>query len=121
MLSGVCCMSTLVSFPSKHIRVKHSLLVNHQRWLRTVNAHCNLVVDSLYFVMNTGNSTLNASHSLVDMRYLVVDADNSIIDSMCGLQNLRSCHPNFLICQFVQPLEPIFYLSLSDQFLQVFF
>src|SRR5229473_1399847 len=101
MLSATCCMTTLVSFPSKHIRVEHSLLVTDERRLRTVNAHGDHVVDGLYSVINTGNSTLNAGHSFVDMSHPVVDANNSIIDRMRRLQNLCSYHPNLFICQFV--------------------
>src|SRR5258707_15753296 len=115
MLSATCCMTTLVSFPSKHIRVEHSLLVTDERRLRTVNAHGDHVVDGLYSVINTGNSTLNAGHSFVDMGHPIVDtshslvnvshpvvhANNSIIDRMRRLQNLCSYHPNLFICQFV--------------------
>src|SRR5229473_7427054 len=129
MSSAACRMSTLVSFPSKHIRIRHILLMTDQRRLRTINAHGDLVVDGFYCVINTGNSTLNASYSLVNMGYPVVnashspvdaghslintghpviDADHSFvnvghsfIDSMRGLQNLCSYHPNLFICQFV--------------------
>jgi hypothetical protein len=94
-------MTTLVSFASSgHIRVKLILLVTDQRRLRTINDHRDFVVDGLNLAINTGHS---------------------IVDSMRGPQDLRSCHPNLLICQRIQPLQRIFYVSLSNQLLQVFF
>ncbi|KAI0291532.1 hypothetical protein BC826DRAFT_1022140 [Russula brevipes] len=40
---------------------------------------------------------------------------------MCGLQNFRSGHPSFLLCQLVQPVKRIFHIRPSDQLLQIFF
>ena len=111
MPSATCCMTTLVSFPSRH-RVKHIPLVTNQRRLRTINDHRNFVVDSLNLVINTSHSIVDASYPVVDASHFVIDADypaadiehriidhpHSIIDSMRGPQDLRSCHPNLLVC-----------------------
>src|SRR5216684_234701 len=122
MLSATCCIS-------KHIKVKHSLLVTDERRLRTVDARGNPVVDGVYSVRNTGNSfvdmghpVVDASHSLIDTGHSLIDtghplvdtghslvnvghpvvhADNSIIDNMRGIQNFCSHHPSLFICQLV--------------------
>ena len=109
MSSATCCMTTFVSFSSRHTRVKHIqfLSLTNQKKLRTINDRRDLVDDGLYIV-------INASHP-------VVDAGHLIVDSMCGLQNLCSYHLNFFVRQLVQPFQPIFYVSLSNQLLQVFF
>src|SRR6267154_2075404 len=114
MSSATCCMTTLVSFPSGHIKFECILLLTDQRCLRTINDDRDLVVDGLYIVINAG-------HSLVDTGYPVVDASYSIVDIIRGLQNLGSYHPDFFICQLVQPPQRIFYVGLSNQLLQVFF
>jgi hypothetical protein len=93
-------MAALVSFPSRYTRIKHILLLTVLKWLRTFNDHRDLVVD--------------ASHLIVDIEYLN-------LDSMRGLQNSCSYHPELFICQLVQPLQRIFYVSLSNQPLQILF
>ena len=114
MLSATCCMATLVSLPSRYTRVRHSVLLTDQKRLRTINDHRDLVVDGLYIVINAGHPVVDAGHLIVDIEYL-------ILDSMRGFQNLCSYHPDLFICQFVQPLQRIFNISLSNQLLQVFF
>jgi hypothetical protein len=64
---------------------------------------------------------VNAGHLIVNVEYLIPDTAYFIIDSMYGFQNLCSYHPDLFICQFVQSRQRIFYLSLSNQLLQVFF
>jgi len=107
-------MTILVSFPSRNIGVKYIIYLTDQKRLRTVNVHRDLVVDSRYIVVDAG-------HLIVDIEYLILDTSHSIIDSMRGIQNLRSYHPDLFVRQLVQPLQPIFYLSLSNQLPQVFF
>ena len=100
-------MTTLVSFPSRYIGVKYILLLTDQKRLRTVNDHRDLVVDAGYLI--------------VDVEYLILDTSHSTVDSMRGIQNLCSYHSDLFVRQLVQPLQPIFYVSLSNQFFQVFF
>jgi len=114
MSSATFCMATLVSLPSRYTKVKHILLLTDHNRLRTINDHHDLVVDGLYII-------INASHPVVDAGHLIVDIEYLILDSMRGFQNLCSYHPDLFICQFVQPLQRIFNLSLSNQLLQVFF
>src|SRR6267154_151643 len=101
MSSATCCMTNLVSFPSRYIRIEYILLLTDQRRLRTINDDRDLVVDSLYTVINaghplvdTGHPVVDASHSIVDVghpivdiEYLIVDHPHSIINSMRGLQH----------------------------------
>ena len=47
-------MTTLVSFPSRHIRVKYILLLADQKRLRTINDHRDLIVDGLYLKHKSG-------------------------------------------------------------------
>ena len=107
-------MASLVSFPSRYIRVKLILLLADQNLLRTINDHRDLVVDGLYIVINAG-------HPVVDAGYLIVNIEYPILDSMRGVQNLCSYHPDLFICQLVQPFQRIFNVILSNHLLQVFF
>jgi hypothetical protein len=100
-------MTTLVSLPSRHINAKYILLLTDYKRLRTINDDRDVVV--------------NAGHLIVNVEYLIPDTAYFIIDSMRGFQNLCSYHPDLFICQFVQSRQRIFYLSLSNQLLQVFF
>ena len=116
-------MTTLVSFPSMHIRVKVKyilLFADHKR-LHTINDHRDLVVDSLYIVINASHPVVDAGHLIVDIEYLILDTSHSTIDSTRGIKNLRSYYPDLFVRQLVKPLQPIFDLSLSNQLLQVFF
>jgi hypothetical protein len=127
MSSATCCMATLVSFPSRYTRVKHILFNcwltknRFKKRLRTINDHCDLVVDGLHIVINASHTVVDAGHLIVDIEYLILDTPYFIVDSMRGLQNLCSYHPDLFICQLEQPLQRIFNLSLSNQLLQVFF
>ena len=44
-----------------------------------------------------------------------------IADTINDLQNLSVYHTSFLLCQFIQSLESILDLRLSQQLLQIFF
>src|SRR5260221_13661886 len=104
-------MTTLVSFPSRYIRIEYIVLLVDQRRLRTINDHGDLVVDGLYVVINAGHL----------IEYLIRDTSYFIIDSMRCIQNLCSYHPDFFIRQLIQPLQRIFNVSLSNQLLEEFF
>ena len=84
MSSATCCMATLVLFPSRYTRVEDVLLISYQKRLRTFNDHRDLVV--------------NASYLIADVEYVIPDTSYFIIDSMRGLQNLRSYHPDLFVC-----------------------
>src|ERR1700679_4117657 len=101
-------MTTLVSFPSRHIKIEYILLLTNERRLRTINDHGDLVVDGLYMVVDAGHSivdtgypVIDAGHLIVDIEYLIANHPHSIINSMRGLQNLCSCHSNLFICQLL--------------------
>src|SRR6266436_3049753 len=64
---------------------------------------------------------LSDQRQLRTIEYLILDHPHSIIDNLRALQNLCSYHPHLFICQLVQPLQRIFYVTLSEQLLQVFF
>jgi hypothetical protein len=101
MSSATCCMTSLVSFPSKHIRIEYTIMLTDQRGLRTINDHRDLVVDGLYTIINAGHSLVDTGYPVVDAGHHILDTSDFIIDSMCSLQNLCSCHSNFFICQFL--------------------
>ena len=44
-----------------------------------------------------------------------------IADTVSDLQKLSRCHPSFLLCQFIQSLESVLDLCLSQQLLQILF
>ena len=46
-------MTTLVSFPSRYVRIEYVVLLADQKRLRTINDHGDLVVDGLYMVIMT--------------------------------------------------------------------
>ena len=69
---------------------------------------------ALYIVINAGYPVVDAGHFIVDIEHI-------ILDSIRASQNLCSHHPDLFICQPVQPFQRVFYVSLSNQLLQVFF
>src|SRR5260370_38778808 len=91
MLSVTCCMTTLVSIPSKHIRVKHGLLVTDERRLRTVNARGDPVVDGVYSVLNAGNSLVNTGHPVIHADNSIINTGHSLVDTDHSLVNVG--HP----------------------------
>ena len=69
--------------------------------MRTINDRRNLVIDSLHSVINSG--------------HIIRDSGHFVINSIRGLQNLRSGHPSLLLRQLVQPLQRVLDLRPSDQ------
>ena len=43
----------------------------------------------------------------------IADIFHFVIDTVCELQELYSCHPNFFLCQLVQSPQGILNISLS--------
>ena len=64
--------------------------------LRTIHGGRYLFVDTLNLVTDTGHSIIDAKG---DIRYSSHSA--GVIDSMCGLQDLRSSHLSLLLRQNV--------------------
>ena len=71
-----------------------SKLVGKYQGSRTIEYQLNLVIDAL--------------NPVIDPRYFIIDA-------VSDLQELRDCHPNFLLSQFIQPTERVFDIRLSNQ------
>ena len=74
--------------------------VGKYKALRTIMHHSDRIVDVSHF-------TIDALNVLIDPCYFAVDAVGE-------RQELRSCHPNFLLCQFVQRFECILDIRLSQ-------
>ena len=74
---------------------------------RTIVYHFDGIADILHFIINVLNPDVYSCYF--------------VVDSVGERQELRSCHPNFLLCQFVQPYKRILDISLSQELLQIFF
>ena len=49
----------------------------------------------------------------------VINPCHFVVDPVCERQELRRYHPNFILSQFIQSLESVLDLRLSQQFLQI--
>ena len=58
---------------------------------------------------------------IADIVQFIIDTLHFIIDAVSDLQELRVCHPSFLMCQFVQPTERVFDIRPSNQLLEIIF
>ena len=47
----------------------------------------------------------------------IADIFHFIIDAVSDLEELSRCHANFLLCQFIQSLESVLNLRISEQLL----
>ena len=81
---------------------------------RTIEHQFDRIVDIVHFVVDTPHFIIDALNPVIDPRYLIVDV-------MSDLQELRGCHPNFLLSQLVQSTERVFNIRLSNQLLEKLF
>ena len=49
----------------------------------------------------------------------IADIFHFIIDAVSDLEELSRCHPGFLLCQFIQSLESVLDIRISQQLLQI--
>ena len=49
----------------------------------------------------------------------VINPCHFAVDPVCERQELCRYHPNFLLCQFIQSLQSVLDLRLSQQLLQI--
>ena len=95
---AVCCTIDFVSFPSSRKDV-HEGIVGKYNTSRTIVYYSDRIADIFHF-------TIDALNPVIDLCYFVVDAVGE-------RQDLRRCHPNFLLRQFVQLFERILDIRLS--------
>ena len=89
---AVSCRIDFTSFPSSHTEIDGGFSRKLSLW-RTVKYQSDRI--------------LNIFHFIIDTLYRVVD-------TLGDLQDLSGCHPNFLLCQFVQSLESVLDICLSQ-------
>ena len=84
--------------------------------LRTIHTCHYVVIDTLNLVTDIGQSIVDAKRDIRNSPHSA-----SVIDSMCGLQDLGSSHLSLLLRQIVQSLERILNIRpVTEQVLQVF-
>src|SRR5579863_5707241 len=66
---AVCCMTTLASFPSRHVRVKYGIDVPSKDSLRTIDELADLFTNLPQAVVHTGHPIVNTLHCFVDASY----------------------------------------------------
>ena len=76
--------------------------------------HPDRIADIVHFTIDPCYLTTHTLNLIIDPCYFVVNA-------MRECQELRCCHPNFILRQFIQSLESVFNIRLSQQLLQIFF
>ena len=54
-------------------------------------------------------------HFVIDFLDLAIDLRYFVVDAVSDLQELRGCHPNFLLRQSVQSTERVFKICLSHK------
>ena len=97
---AVSCTKDFISFPSSHTDIDGGF--SRKSCLsRTVEYQSDRVPNIVHFI--------------IDTLHCVIDPLGNFF------QDLSGCHPNFLLCQFVQSLESIFDICLSKQLPQIFF
>src|SRR6266851_2702465 len=95
-----------------------SWLAGHD--LRTIDDHGDVVLDCPHSFINASNPIVNAHHPIVNINNPIRDSSHPLIDSMRDFQNLCSSHSSFLLCQLVQPFQPIFHVRPSHHLLHIF-
>jgi len=83
----------------------------------------NLVSDVLNLVADTLNLATDTGYSIVDVKREIRNSPHSasVIDSVRGLQDLRSSHLSLLLRQTVQSLQRILNIRpITKQLLQIF-
>ena len=70
------------------------------------------ITDIVYF-------TTHALYLVIYPCYFTIYALNLVVNATGECQQLRCCHPNFLLRQFIQALEGILDLCLPQQLLQI--
>jgi hypothetical protein len=81
---------------------------------RTIEYQFDRIADTVNFVIHNLHFVVDALNPVIDSCYFVVDPVRK-------LQELCGCHPYFVLCQFIQPLECVFDIRPPQQLLQIFF
>ena len=83
--------------------------------------HLDRITDIVHFTTHALDLVVDPCHFTIYGLNITIDSCYFVVDAVCERQELRCCHPNFLLRQFIQSLESVLDIRLSQQLLQILF